>query len=107
MEQSARSGRHRPRSRHVLAGEIEDAPDIGFFLRRHAENPEEDSEFLFGDDAIGLGHLAGQRDHRDGEDYAGIVSRSKRKWPAAAPSNAPSGPPTKQARRRATDFTPD
>ena len=57
----------------VLPRQIEDAPDIGFFLRRHDEDAAEDFEFLFGDDAIGLGHFAGQRDDGDGEGDARIA----------------------------------
>ena len=57
---------------NVLARQIENPPHIGLFLWRHGEDAAEDFEFLLGGDAIGLGHLAGQRDHRDGESDPGI-----------------------------------
>ena len=48
----------------VLAGEIEDAPHIGLFRRRHAEDADERFDLVVGDDAVGLRHLGAERDDR-------------------------------------------
>ena len=81
-------------ARHILARQIEDAPHIGLFLRRHARRPQEGGEFRLGDHAVGLGHFSGQRDHRDGEDHAGIGFAVENEMAGHRAHQRADGPPT-------------
>ena len=92
----------------VLARQVEDAPDIGFFFRRHAEDAAEDVELL---------PRSPRRRRAPSCRPAprcamvkvtpGSASRSRKKWPATAPTSGADGAADKQTRRRAADFAPD
>ncbi len=51
----------------ILAGEIEQTPDILALLRRDLKQLAKDSDLVSGDPSVGLGHLGAERDHRDGK----------------------------------------
>ena len=60
-------------ARHILAREIEDAPHIGFFLRRHARRRAGRWRIPLRWRCRRPWPFSRQRDHRDGEGHAGIA----------------------------------
>ncbi len=58
----------------VLLRQSENAVDARLLRRCDAEQAVEGLDLVVGDRAVGLRHLGGERDHRDGEDHAGRVA---------------------------------
>ena len=61
----------------VLRGEVEQAAEIRLLLRRDVEHAREGAFLDRQRDAVGLGHLGGQRRHRDGEGDGAISRRAR------------------------------
>ncbi len=59
----------------VLLRQAEDAVDAGLLAWRDAEQTMEGLDLVVGHRAVGLRHLGGERDHRDGEDDARRIAR--------------------------------
>ena len=64
---------------HVLLGQVEQPRHIVRLLGRHLEYFLERAHFVLGDDAVGLGHLGRQRDHRHRKGDAAAQVRVARK----------------------------
>ena len=90
-----------------MAGQIENATDIGLFLRRHAEPFAKDFEFFLRDDAVSACHLASQCDHRDGECHTWIAFPVQKKMAGQCSHQRAHGSGDKKTGRGATDFAPD
>ncbi len=91
----------------ILARHVEHAAHIGFLLRRHAEGALERFQFRLAHHAVGLGHLAGQRDHRDGEGDAGIGILIDQEMTGHRPDQRPDGTADQKAGTRAADLSPN
>ena len=96
----------------VAAGEIEEAPHMRLLVRRHAEDAIEGFDFFVTHHAVGLRHLGGERDHRDGEGDAGLAARRlfvavDQEMARQHAHGRADGTADQKARCRSADFSPN